>query len=136
MFVWCSHSISIVAVHGLGSSPETAWAYRHEILENKKTSNSATPESKEKRTVGLSWLRDVFLRMTTPKPKPKEAFGPMWLREYLPQDTSGARILVFYHNSQWETHASTMSLEGYGQQLLQALDERRQLDKVSPVQVP
>jgi hypothetical protein len=87
------------------------------------------------KNVALFWLH-VFSRMTTPKPKPKETFGPMWLRDYLPEDTSDARILVFYHNSQWKKHASTMSLRDYGRQLLQALDEKRNSEAVSRVQVP
>lgn len=55
----------------------------------------------------------------------KETLGPMWLRDLLPLHQLKARVLVFYHKSHWESNALHMDLEGWGDQLLQFLEQNR-----------
>ncbi|KAL0932822.1 ankyrin repeat protein [Colletotrichum truncatum] len=91
-------SVDIVAVHGLGSSPETAWAYRRGTSPQDASASEAH-------------------------------IGPLWLKDFLPLDELRARVLVYYHNSGWQAHATSMSLRGYGQDLLTSIEVMRQNDE-------
>ena len=97
---------SIVAVHGLGSNPDTAWQSR-ESLPLEGTSGHAASATKK----------------------------PMWLRDFLPQDLEesgfSVRVMIFKHNSAWKANALSKSLEDYGQDLLRELSEKRQSEEVS-----
>jgi hypothetical protein len=93
--------LSIVAVHGLGSSPETAWAYKLDASRDEADISAANSK-----------------------------YGPMWLRDFLPLDALQARVLVYYHNSGWQANALGMSLRDYGQDLLTSIEGARQTEAV------
>jgi hypothetical protein len=94
---------SIIAVHGLGSSPETAWAYKLDAQQDEASKSQIHANLK---------------------------YGPMWLRDFLPLDKLQARVLVYYHNSGWQAHALRMSLGDYGQDLLASIGSFRQEEDV------
>ncbi|KAK6336188.1 hypothetical protein TWF696_001751 [Orbilia brochopaga] len=55
---------------------------------------------------------------------------PMWLRDFLPREKGlNARVIIFNHNSAWETHALNKSLHDHGGDLLFALRRVRQTDE-------
>ncbi len=73
-----NYRASIIAVHGLGSDPET------------------------------TWLSDA----STPKGNPH-----MWLRDGLPKDLR-ARVLGYWHDSEWLWNALSKDLHAHGEDLL------------------
>ena len=78
---------SIIAVHGLGSTPNRAWVHKES--------------------------------------------GKNWLKDFLPDDLNHkARIMTYNHQSQWESYAFLKSFDGFAQDLLRALEERRRLKEV------
>jgi len=97
---------SLVAVHGLGSSPETAWAY----------DTSPTPKAARGK-------------------HPNRTIGPMWLRDFLPRKELNVRVIVYYHNSGWQSNALGMELRDYGRDLLQHLERLRKTTEVSSFSV-
>ncbi|PON25472.1 Mut11, partial [Trichoderma gamsii] len=105
-----SISVDLVAVHGLGSSPEAAWAYKLDTPRDEAGNSTPTHNCTQ----------------TTAKPK----YGPIWLRDFLPLDALQARVLVYYHNSGWQAHALGMSLRDYGQDLLTSIEGVRQTEAV------
>jgi hypothetical protein len=96
---------SLVAVHGLGSRPETAWAYE----------KASAPEAID----GAACEH------------PGQTTGPIWLRDFLPRDELNVRVIVYYHNSGWQSNALGMELSDYGRDLLQQLERLRRTDEVS-----
>ena len=78
---------SIVAVHGLGSTPDKAWVHKES--------------------------------------------GKNWLKVFLPGDLNHkARIMTYNHQSHWKSYAFLKSFDGFAQDLLRALEERRTLKEV------
>src|SRR5450432_3445586 len=59
----------------------------------------------------------------------------MWLRDFLPQDLQNdglkVRVMVFNHNTRWETNTLSKSLEDYAQDLLREVGEKRRSKEVS-----
>ena len=81
---------SIIAVHGLGSTPDRAWVHKES--------------------------------------------GKNWLKDFLPDDLNHkVRIMTYNHQSHWESYAFLKSFDGFAQDLLRALEERRSLKEVSRV---
>lgn len=105
-----SANLSIIAVHGLGSSPEAAWAYKLDAPRDE---------------AGNSALTQKYIRPTA-----ISSYGPMWLRDFLPLDALQARVLVYYHNSGWQANALGMTLRDYGQDLLTSIEGVRQTEAV------
>ena len=106
---------SIVAVHGLGSTPKTAWESRKRVQQARELANppdATCPQAGHKHS-----------RVNEPNPN--------WLRDFLPAEKLGARIMAFNHNTAWKANALSKSLEDYGQDLLRALSEVRLTDEVS-----
>lgn len=99
-------NLSIIAVHGLGSSPEAAWAYRLDSPQD-KAGNSTSTQNGTQSTVNSK-------------------YGPMWLKDFLPRNALQARVLVYYHNSGWQANALGMTLRDYGQDLLTSIESVRQ----------
>src|SRR5258705_10142103 len=88
--VWMLRFFSIIAVHGLGSTPDRAWVHKES--------------------------------------------GKNWLEDFLPDDLNRkARIMTYNHQSQWESYAFLKSFDGFAQDLLRALEERRSLKEVCRV---
>lgn len=54
----------------------------------------------------------------------------MWLRDFLPNAHLPARILVYYHNSNWRSNALDMTLRDHGKDLLVALESERNGEEV------
>jgi hypothetical protein len=106
-------SVSVIAVHGLGSNPQTTWQTRRngrQIASLVSASSEGPPEA-----VNTA-----------------NAISPnhIWLRDFLPQENLGVRVMLFNHNTAWETNALSKSLRDYGEDLLGELCEARKTDKV------
>ena len=85
--VWMLRFISIIAVHGLGSTPARAWVHKES--------------------------------------------GKNWLKDFLPDDLNHkARIMTYNHQSHWDSYAFLKSFDGFAQDLLRALEDRRSLKEV------
>jgi len=54
----------------------------------------------------------------------------MWLRDFLPKENLNARILLFNHNTRWQSNAVSKSLKDHGKDLLRALRRVRQTPEV------
>jgi hypothetical protein len=54
----------------------------------------------------------------------------MWLRDFLPKEDLNARILLFNHNTRWQTNAVSKTLKDHGNDLLGALRVVRQAPEV------
>jgi hypothetical protein len=93
---------SIIAVHGLGSNPDTAWQSR----------TSVPLESSSDPATHPIWLRD-------------------FLPQDLQKDGLRVRVMAFNHNTRWKAGALSKSLEDYGQDLLRELAEKRRSVEVS-----
>ena len=84
-----AHNPSIIAVHGLGSTPERAWVHK---------------DSKQN-----------------------------WLKAFLPDDLGHkARIMVYNHQSRWESNAFTKGFDAFAQDLLRALEVKKSSDEACP----
>lgn len=96
---------SIVAVHGLGSDPDTTW--------------------KSRRNLSLEKFRG---------PTPSEN-QRLWLNEFLPEDLRkvgfSVRIMTFNHNTRWTANAVNKSLFDFAEDLLRELSANRQSAEVS-----
>ena len=55
----------------------------------------------------------------------------MWLRDFLPKEDIGVRVLLFSHNTQWDTAALNKSLYDHAADLLRFLERNRQTGEVS-----
>ena len=54
-----------------------------------------------------------------------------WLKHFLPHDLDHkARIMVYNHQSQWQSSAFTKGFNGFAQDLLRALEDRRSSHEV------
>jgi hypothetical protein len=87
---------SIIAVHGLGSNPDTTWQSR----------TTVPLEGSSDQEIYPIWLRD-------------------FLPQDLQKDGFRVRVMAFNHNTRWKTNALNKSLEDYGQDLLRELAEKR-----------
>ena len=53
-----------------------------------------------------------------------------WLKDFLPDDLDHkARIMVYNHQSQWESNAFTKKFDAFARDLLRALEARQSSDK-------
>ncbi|KAI9857892.1 MAG: hypothetical protein M1813_008007 [Trichoglossum hirsutum] len=86
----------IIAVHGLGSNPDTTWQSR----------TTVPLEGSSDQEIYPIWLRD-------------------FLPQDLQKDGFRVRVMAFNHNTRWKTNALNKSLEDYGQDLLRELAEKR-----------
>jgi hypothetical protein len=59
----------------------------------------------------------------------------MWLRDFLPRKELNVRVIVYYHNSGWQSNALGMELRDYGRDLLQHLERLRKTTEVSSFSV-
>ena len=56
-----------------------------------------------------------------------------WLKAFLPDDLGHkARIMVYNHQSRWESYAFTKGFDAFAQDLLRALEDRKSSDEVCP----
>ena len=54
-----------------------------------------------------------------------------WLKDFLPDDLNHkARIMVYNHQSQWESYAFTKKFDAFAGDLLRALEDRRSSNEV------
>jgi hypothetical protein len=110
--------------------PELSVSGAHDSPEPQK--DAGTGFTLSKLYEGSQKLLGLMCNVTHKKSSPirkREALGPMWLRDLLPKSKLRARVLVFYHNSAWESHALKMDLEGWGDQLLQFVERHRSESK-------
>jgi hypothetical protein len=76
--------------------------------------------------LGTAWDSCKHAQDTDTTPAPKL----MWLYDFLPKEKLNARILLFNHNTRWQTNAVSKSLKDYGKDLLRALRRVRQTPEV------
>lgn len=106
-------SISVIAVHGLASNPQTTW----------RTSTHVQQDVS---------LVSTYSESTTSTAPHRSSISPesIWLRDFLPQEGLRVRVIMFNHNTAWEANALSKSLDDYGEDLLGALCDARTTDEV------
>ncbi|KAI9892827.1 MAG: hypothetical protein M1814_000986 [Vezdaea aestivalis] len=109
-------SADIVFVHGLASNPDTAW--------RRKLSLDAG-EAKAQHKSGPEVHTDKERSQQPDVQASDEAYGQSWVQDFLPEENLNSRILVFKHNTAWEIHALSKSLQNHGDDLVQYLETKR-----------
>lgn len=56
--------------------------------------------------------------------------SPNWLRDFLTEDVTNARIMIFNHNTSYQAYALSKSLHDYGKDLLRQLRNVRLEEEV------
>ena len=143
-----SSSLSIVAVHGLASNPETTWLARAPAeSRTEHKGKSATTEEDDPEAVSAplgkpsgwakwfvdlmtSALRQLLLRFRSrPSKEKKIESRPNWLSDFLPRELH-VRVMAYHHDSRWMRNALAMSLEDHAWGLLYAIRHVRENDGV------